>query len=63
MIRKAVDVAAYTMSDAASFCDAIAPGMDPIALRPKLLEAADIMDKIFIKTETLFIYNKLENIP
>lgn len=63
VIRKAIGVAVYTLPDSSTFCTDIAPGLCQTDLRPKLIKAAEIMDQIFMKTDKLFIENKLEAIP
>ena len=53
----------YTLSDVKSFCNSIAPNMEQTELNAKLIEASDIMDKIFDDTDKLYIDHKLDSIP
>ena len=53
----------YTLSDVKTFCNSIAPNMEQTELNAKLIEASDIMDKIFDDTDKLYIEHKLDSIP
>jgi hypothetical protein len=63
VIKKAIGAAVYTLSDVKSFCNSIAPNMEQAELNAKLIEASDIMDKIFDDTDKLYIEHKLDSIP
>jgi len=63
VIKKAIGAAVYTLSDVKSFCNSIAPEMEQTELKSKLIEASDIMDKIFDDTDKLYIEHKLDSIP
>ena len=63
IISKAIGAAVYTLSDVKTFCNSIAPNMEQAELNAKLIEASDIMDKIFDDTDKLYIEHKLNSIP
>ena len=63
IISKAIGAAVYTLSDVKTFCNSIAPNMEQAELNAKLIEASDIMDKIFDDTDKLYIEHKLDSIP
>ena len=63
IILKAIGAAVYTLSDVKTFCDSIAPNMDQSEMNKKLIEASDIMTKIFNDTDNLYIEHELDSIP
>jgi hypothetical protein len=56
-------VAVYTLPDSQSFCKKIAPELAGKELLETLKDVEELLEKIFLKIDFLFINNKLENIP